>query len=126
MKSMSLSLYLRNEKILFSIMAFSVVLIVLNLVTIKSALIGTVGSILYFLIGGNFVGVHLLGEEQPLVRVSLGALVLLSLMGLMGWLFIIFRGLGVMETAVVLAAALSFVVFARYLGSKGLKGKDRK
>jgi membrane-associated PAP2 superfamily phosphatase len=124
MNSMRLSLHLRNEKVLFSLMAFSIVLIVLNLVTIKSALIGTVASILYFLIGGNFVGIHLLKEEQLLERVSLGSLALLSLMGLMGWAFIIFRGLGIVETAIVLAATFCFVVVVvRFKRANGVKGE---
>jgi len=115
---------MKNEKFLFSLMGVCILLIVLNQVTVESALIGACGAILYFLIGGNFLGVHLLKEEQLLVRVSLGALVLLSLMGLMGWVFIIFRGLGIKEIAVVLAATWFFVVFVRYIGSRSLKGKD--
>lgn len=120
-------MYVRNERILFSLMALSIVLMVLNLVTVKSALIGAFGAVLYFLIGGNFVGVHLLREQQPLVRVSLGALVLLSLMGLMGWVFIIFRGLGIVETAVVLAATFCFLVLVvRFKGAKGFEGEGSK
>lgn len=119
-----LSRFMKSEKFLFSLMGLSIILIVLNLVTVKSALIGACASILYFLIGGNFVGVHLLREEQLLIRVALGAFVLLSLMGLGGWAFIIIRGLGVTETAVILAATLFFVVFVRYKVGKSLKGKD--
>lgn len=121
-----LSRYAKSEKFLFSMMALSAIVIVSNHVTVNSALIGACGSILYFLIGGNFVGAYLLKEEQLLVRVSLGALVLLSLMGLMGWVFIIFRGLGIMETAVVLAATLFFVVLVKYISIKSLKASTEK
>jgi len=124
MNRMRLRLYLRNEKVLFSLMAVSIGLMVVNLVTVESGLVGAVGAVLYFVIGGNFVGVYLLKEEQPLVRVSLGALVLLSVMGLLGWVFIIFRGLGIVETAVVLAATFGFVVVVvRFKRANGVKGE---
>lgn len=107
---MKLKRYITDVKFGFVWLAFAIFLIVMNGVTVKSAIIGLCGSLIYFLIGGNLVGTYLLEEEQLLVRVSLGGLIILSLLGLFGWLFIIFYRLGIFETAAVLAATLVLLI----------------
>lgn len=112
---MKLSQQVKDTRFLFLLQALAIVLIVANLLTVKSLLIGFCGSVLYLLIGGNFVGLYLLEEKQVFVRVALGVLVLLLLMSVLGWLFIIFRGLGVFETAAVLVATFAFLMLVAKL-----------
>jgi len=106
---MKLSFHIRDTRVLFLLLALALVLIVANQLTVKSMLIGLCGSIAYLLIGGNFVGAYLLEEKQVVVRVSLGVVVLLLLMSILGWLCIIFYKLGVFETAAVLVATYAFL-----------------
>lgn len=114
---MKLNFRIEDRKFLFSLLALAIALIVVNQFTIKSMVLGVCGSVTYFLIGGYLTGRYLLKEEQLMISVSLGALVLLALMGLAGWIFIIFRGLGVIEMAVILVAAFSFLVLVVRRGS---------
>lgn len=114
---MKLNFRVEDRKFLFSVLAFAITLIIVNQFTIKSMVLGMCGSVTYFLIGGYLTGRYLLKEEQLMICVSLGALVLLALMGLVGWVFIIFRGLGVIEMAAILVAAFSFLVLVVRRGS---------
>jgi hypothetical protein len=107
---MRLQFRVEDERFLFSFLAFCIILIIGNQFTIKSVVLGICGSVLYFLIGGYLTGGYLLDEDQLMVRVALGALVLLAFMGLVGWVFIIFRGLGAVEVAVIMVAAFSFLL----------------
>jgi len=107
---MKLGLRIKDTKFLFLLLALAIIVIVANQLTVKSLLIGLCGAALYLLIGGNFVGVYLLEEKQVLVRVSIGTLVLLLLMSILGWLFIIFYRLDVFETAAILVATSAFLM----------------
>lgn len=114
---MKLNFRVEDKKFLFSVLAFAIALIIVNQFTIKSMVLGICGSVTYFLIGGYITGHYLLKEEQLMICVSLGALVLLALMGLVGWVFIIFRGLGVIEMTAILIAAFSFLAVLARRGS---------
>ena len=107
---MKLSLHAKDTKFLFALQALAIVLIVGNQLTVKSMWIGLGGSVLYLVIGGNFVGIYLLEEKQALIRVLLGMLVLLLLMSILGWLFIVLYKLGVFETAAILVATYAFLM----------------
>lgn len=114
---MKLNFRVEDRKFLFSVLALAIALIIVNQFTIESMILGLFGSVTYFLIGGYLTGHYLLKEEQLMISVSLGALVLLALMGLVGWVFIIFRGLGVTEMAAILVAAFSFLAVVARRGS---------
>jgi hypothetical protein len=108
---------MKKRNILFLLLALAIILIITNQFTVKSMVLGVCGSVIYFLIGGYLTGRYLLKEKQLMISVPLGVFTLLALMGLVGWVFIIFRGLGVSEVAVILIAAFIFLVLLAIRGS---------
>lgn len=119
---MKLNELFRSRKGIFFLLALAIFFIVVNQMTLKSMFIGFVASVAFFLIGGHIVGVGLFKEKEIIVQVSLGALTLLTLMGFMGWFFIIFSRLGATETAMILGAVFVFLLLVEKRKGKKLFG----
>jgi hypothetical protein len=93
----------RDEKLGFTLLAYAAVLtIFVNLSTLQSPILGLIGSAVYFLINGIFLGHSLFGKEDPFFKLMLGILMLLVLLGFIGWLAVIIYDLNIVIFIVVL------------------------
>lgn len=87
----------------FSITSFfSVLVISLNLAFIGSTIIGSCASMVYIITNGYLLGNVFFRKEKVIFKVPLGALLLLTLLGLIGAPFAIFYKLGLVEVSTLL------------------------
>lgn len=96
----------RDEKLGFTLLAYVAALtIFFNLRTLQSPALGLLGSAVYFLVNGIFLGHAFFGKEAPFFKLVLGILLLLVLLGCIGWLAVIIYNLNMVMTTLVLLAA---------------------
>lgn len=96
-------LILRDEKFLFTILSLVMALIAsLNSAFILSTAIGITTSMVYLLINTVFLGHALFEKETALVRLLLGNLFFLLLLGIIGWATLTIYKLDVAAIAIVL------------------------
>jgi hypothetical protein len=103
-------LIVRDHNFVFTIFSFLLILIIyLNVSFTSSLIIGTAASLAFFMINGIFLGHAFFEKEAPLFRLMLGALLLIMLLGFVGWLAVIIYNLDVIRFTLVLfiAATLS-------------------
>jgi len=88
-----------------------VIVIFFNYRTFRLSVVGVAASVVYIFINGDFIGRKFFREEK--LRLPLGILLLVVLMGLLGWVFIVFYRLRITEVVAVLAGAslLSFLSY---------------
>lgn len=95
-----------DPKFLFTLASYVVILaIYLNLNTLQSPLLGLPASILYFLVNGIFLGHTFFEKETAFLRLVLGILLLVMLLGFLGWLSVIIYNLDPERFILVLIAA---------------------
>ena len=96
-------LIVRDERLLFTTVSFATVLIVsLNSTFIHSLVLGIIGSSIFFLINTVFLGHVFFDDEIPFIRVMLGGLVLLLLLGIVSWAILIVSNLDLIKSAIAL------------------------
>ena len=96
-------LIVRDKKFLFTIISYIAILtIFLNLSIIHYAAIGTIATIVYFLINGIFLGQTFFKKETAFFRPMFGLLLLIMLLGFVGWLAVIIYNLDVTRSTLVL------------------------
>jgi hypothetical protein len=103
-------LIVRDHNFIFTIFSFFLILIIyLNLSFTSSPVIGTAASLAFFMINGIFLGRAFFEKEAPFFRLMFGALLLIMLLGFVGWLAVIIYNLDVIRFTLVLfiAATLS-------------------
>jgi uncharacterized membrane protein YfcA len=83
----------------------------LNVSTLQSPVLGVAASILYLVINGMSLGAAFFEKETVFFRMALGILLLICLLGFVGWLAVIIYDLDSVEFALVLfvVAAFSFL-----------------
>lgn len=92
-----------DHNYIFTTFSFLLILaIYLNLTFISSLIIGTVASIAYFMINSIFLGHAFFEKETPLFRLMFGVLLLIMLLGFVGWLAIIIYNLDIVRFTLVL------------------------
>jgi len=93
----------RDEKLLSTLASYVLILaIYVNLNAFKSPVLGLVASVLYFLINGIFLGHAFFEKEDAFFRLMFGVLLLVMLLGFVGWLAVIIYNLDVLRFTLVL------------------------
>ena len=96
-------LIVHDEKFLFTAVSyFMVSIIFLNSTFILSTALGITASLLFFLVNTVFLGHTLFEKEIPFVRFMLGSLMLLLLLGIIGWAILIIYNLDIIRSAIAL------------------------
>jgi len=79
-------LIVRDEKLLFTAVSFIMILMIfINLNLYFSPAIGTIASVIFFLINGIFLGHAFFEKEDLFLRFMLGNLLLLTCLALIAW-----------------------------------------
>lgn len=93
----------QDKNFLYTIASYSVTLaIFLNLNSFQSPLIGFITSIIFFLINAVFLGNVFFEKENAFFRLMFGILLLIMLLGFVGWLTLIIYNLDVLRVTFVL------------------------
>jgi hypothetical protein len=92
-----------DKRLLFTLCSFALTLgIYINLSFFQSPVIGVVASVLYFIINGVFLGHAFFEKETAFFRLMFGTLLLVMLLGFVGWLAVIIHNLDVTRFTLVL------------------------
>jgi len=93
----------RDEKLLFTMISYVVILIIfINLSQFESLILGLLASAIYFLINGIFLGNTFFKKETAFFRLMFGLLLLIMLLGFVGWLAVVIYNLDVIKFTLVL------------------------
>jgi hypothetical protein len=93
----------QDKNFIWTIASYSVVLaIFINLNSFASPLIGLVTFVFYFIVNTVFLGNAFFGKEDAFFRLIFGVLLLIMLLGFVGWVIMIIYNLGVIEFTLVL------------------------
>jgi len=112
----------RDEKLLFTMISYVVILIIfINLSEFQSPILGLVASAIYFLINGIFLGHTFFEKETAFFRLMFGFLILVMLLGFVGWLAVVIYNLDVTWFTLVLlvVATLSSLLNKRVKNKYG-------
>lgn len=97
------TLIAQDQKFLFTLASYVTILVIyINLNAFQYAVLGIVASILYFLINGIFLGHAFFDKEDTFFRLMFGGLLLIMLLGFVGWLAVIIYNLDATRFTVVL------------------------
>jgi hypothetical protein len=85
-----------NPKLVFTLASYALILMIyVNLNSVKSAGLGIALSIPYFWINGIFLGYAFFSNEGRFLRFVLGILLLVMFLGFVGWVVMVIRNLDV-------------------------------
>ena len=88
----------RDEKLLFTMVSYVITLIIfINLIVFQSPILSLPASAIYFLINGIFLGHAFFKKEDTFFRLMFGILLLIMLLGFVGWLAVIIYNLDVIR-----------------------------
>lgn len=94
---------IQDRHFIYTIASYVVVLtIFINLNSLKSPLIGLIASLIYLIVNTVFLGNAFFRKENPLSRLVFGILLLIMLLGFVGWIIMIIYNLDVIEFTLVL------------------------
>jgi uncharacterized membrane protein YfcA len=94
---------IRNQNFLYTIISYSAILVItINLTSLSSPLIGLIASVIYSIINMVFLGNSFFRKENAFFRLILGVLLLIMLLGFVGWIVMIIYNLDVIEFTLVL------------------------
>jgi hypothetical protein len=111
----------RDKKLLFTLCSFILILgIYINLSFFQSSVIGVVASILYFMVNGIFLGHAFFERESAFFRLMFGILLLIMLLGFVGWLAVILYNLDVIRFTLVLV----IIAILSSLSNRRVKNKN--
>ena len=91
-----------DPKLLFTLTSYVLVLAIYTNLNVKSPTIGIVASILYFLINGIFLAHAFFEKEDVFFRLMFGVLLLIMLLGFVGWLIMLIYNLDAPRFTLVL------------------------
>jgi len=116
-------LIVEDTKLRITLISYFLILIFyINLNLVQSFAIGVLSSALYFLINGTFLA-HVFFEDEPaFFRTAFGALLLIMLLGFVGWLIMIIYNLN----AVLFSVALLVTASISSLLNRRMKHKNAK
>jgi hypothetical protein len=111
----------RDPKYLFTLVSYVLApTIYINLHTFKSPALAIAIFVLYFLINGTFLAYAFFHKETPFFRLTLGVLLQIMLIGVVGWLIMIIQNLD----AINLTLALLIVTTLSSLLNRRMKHKN--
>lgn len=92
-----------DQRFLFTFTSYALILAVyINLTFFKSPAIGFVTFVLYSSINAIFLGHTFFEKEDTIIRLMFGALLLIMLLGFVGWLIMVIYNLDVTRFTLVL------------------------
>lgn len=92
-----------DRRSFFTLVSFLMVLtIYVNLNSVNLSVIGAIASIFYLFINGAFLGHALFEEEEFLLKLLLGGLLLLSFLGFFSWAAVVLSNLSAVSVIIVL------------------------
>lgn len=93
----------QNKKLSFTMTSYaSILAIFLNLATVHSPIIGIAASIIYLLVNSTFIGQAFFQDENLFTKFLLGSLLLIVMLGLIGWMVLMLYNLDNTRTTIVL------------------------
>lgn len=93
----------KDERLIFTIISYVVtVTIVINQSKFQTPTLGIPASAIYFLVNGVFLGHVFFEKESTFFRLIFGVLLLIMLLGFVGWLAVIIYNLDVTRFTLVL------------------------
>jgi len=97
-----------DTKLRFTLTSYFLILVFyINLNLVQSFVVGVFSFVLYFLINGTFLA-HVFFENEPVFfRLAFGALLLIMLLGFVGWLLMIIYNLDAMLFSLALLVTVS-------------------
>lgn len=99
----------QNKSFLYTIVLYSVTLAMfVNLNSLHSPLIGFIAFFVYFMINAVFLGNAFFKKENAFFRLMMGILLLIMILGFVGWLVMIIYNLDVTMFTLVLAISTTF------------------
>ena len=105
-------LIVRDEKLLFTMVSYiATLMIFINLNFSLSPAIGTTASIIYLLINGAFLGRAFFEKEDIFVRLMLGILLLVAVLGILAWAMMIVYNLDMIQTTLALSVVTALCSF---------------
>lgn len=105
-------LIVRDEKLLFTMVSYiATLMIFINLNFSLSPAIGTTASIIYLLINGTFLGRAFFEKEDIFVRLMLGILLLVAVLGILAWAMMIVYNLDMIQTTLALSVVTALCSF---------------
>jgi hypothetical protein len=97
------AIIVQNPRFLFTFTSYVLVIAMdINLIFLKSFSIGVLSFILYFSINGTFLAHALFAKETAFFRLTFGALLLIMLLGFVGWLIMLIYDLDLAGFTIVL------------------------
>lgn len=100
----------QDKNFLYSIVSYATTLVIfMNLNSFQSPLIGLMLSVIYFVINAVFLGNAFFEKENAFFKLMFGMLLLIMLLGFVGWLTLIIYNLDVTQVtlALLVVATLS-------------------
>ena len=92
-----------DPKLIFTLISYVLILATyVNLNAFKSPAVGVIAFILYFLINATFLAHAFFEKEDVFFRLMFGVLLLIMLLGFMGWIIMIIYNLDVIKFTLVL------------------------
>ena len=102
----------QDAKFLFSVTSYVMILLIsLNLLSTSSPIIGTLASVIYFLINAIFLECLFPRETNDFLRFMLGSLLLVLILGLTSWMVMIIHNLDIMPSAIALISVTTLSSF---------------
>lgn len=96
-------LIVRDKKLLFTTVSYLMILMIfINLIFFFSPAIGTIASVIYFLVNGAFLGRAFFDQEDLFLRFILGNLLLVTCLALIAWVVMIIYNLDIARSTLVL------------------------
>jgi len=114
------SYILRDRFFLFSLLSYgAAAAIFMNTTIFESTALGLLSTLVYFLINAVFLGTTFFAKEDSFFRLTLGILLLITFLGLLGWIMIVLYTFNAvtLTLALVIVATVSSVL-KRTVGSK--------
>lgn len=103
----------RDNKLLWTISAYiAVFLVFVNANIVHSPALGIAVSSVFFLINSVFLGSTFFEDKEPFFRFAFGGLLLVAIIGVVGWIVLIIYNLDIIRSTIVLCvvSAISSVV----------------
>ena len=105
-----------NEKFVFTILSYFVILVIyINLSIIRSPVVGFIASAIFFFVNGIFLGHAFFQSETFLFRLLLGILLLVVSLGLVSWAVMIAYNLDILRSTLALCIVTTLCTFLNWL-----------
>lgn len=116
------AMIISDKKFLFTMLSFAAILLIFtNLNTVNLPLVGAIASIIYFLVNGAFLAYTFFEKEKPFLRLALGTLSLIALLGVVSWLVMIIHNLDIIRSTIALCIAAALCSLMKHMKAKHAK-----